>query len=630
MLCSRIAFAFTGLFIAVVGFVGITRGDTPSAASIESYFLPEPLAIGLSPDGKWYAVVIPQGNENAIYTREPTGTLGFRFTGASGRADQILWVANSQFAMRSREANRERISLTDPTGKVAYDFTPPNATSVSIITDQPSPTQTGRLIFVAKRADQPCNELFALAVPPEGVTSTFDTTRIVSNQLGIQQWLLSPQGAVLGGVVSRGARSTLYLAQGNEGDQSAWIEAYSEQLDRMPLFSGYGCPDGFLLAQGYFEGGYSKAVLFNMKTRTFERTVIAEGKSNLKNIYLSPDRRNIDAYARFDDLSTAQPQSAEYRNFAKRIIRETKVRDAIPLAVSNHYEKALLLQESDRTAPKYWYVDLEKKTSVLILDRGEALGGAPSVAMKPMGLKARDGTELPCFWTEPEHNNGGSPLVILVPGGPFEGIHRGWSGLIQALASRGVTVLAMNYRGARGYGRDFYQIGLGHAGDRMIEDVEDVVHAVVQSGTKWSKIVVLGTSYGGYLATRAALSQPQGIDQIALINPLVAPREFFNAAERDTGDQALAKFEKACWLGNSPVDELPALPNLRSPDIPIVIYQSENDERVSAETARRYINALTSSKSSARLVILNDDHSVARPESWVTITADLLESLKKE
>ena len=78
---------------------------------------------------------------------------------------------------------------------------------------------------------------------------------------------------------------------------------------------------------------------------------------------------------------------------------------------------------------------------------------------EPISLQARDGMELQGYVTRAT-GDGPHPMVVLPHGGPH-GVRDKWEydPEVQLLASRGYTVLQVNYRGSGGYGMDFESAG---------------------------------------------------------------------------------------------------------------------------------------------------------------------------
>jgi hypothetical protein len=91
----------------------------------------------------------------------------------------------------------------------------------------------------------------------------------------------------------------------------------------------------------------------------------------------------------------------------------------------------------------------------------------------PLVITARDGEQLHAYLTRPGAGQAGQgALALVLHGGPNARDFGGFSPSTALLASRGVAVLTVNYRGSTGFGKKFVTIGHGQL-DNMHADVED-------------------------------------------------------------------------------------------------------------------------------------------------------------
>ncbi|MEM1411303.1 MAG: alpha/beta fold hydrolase [Pseudomonadota bacterium] len=123
------------------------------------------------------------------------------------------------------------------------------------------------------------------------------------------------------------------------------------------------------------------------------------------------------------------------------------------------------------------------------------------------------GSERPleAFLTLPVKRAASIPLVIFPHGGPI-GVQddRYFSPYVQWLAAAGYAVLQVNYRGSSGYGSTFQEQGLQQFGRAIEDDIEAAVEAslVAEPTLDSDRIVVFGSSYGGYSALMGVIRNP--------------------------------------------------------------------------------------------------------------------------
>ena len=119
---------------------------------------------------------------------------------------------------------------------------------------------------------------------------------------------------------------------------------------------------------------------------------------------------------------------------------------------------------------------------------------------------ARDGTAIEAVLTLPrDRPDKNLPLIVLPHGGPFARDSESWDWWTQYLAELGYAVIQPNYRGSSGYGTDFAKKGEGEWGLKMQDDLNDAVTYLAKEGIADPKrVCMVGASYGGYAAMRAA------------------------------------------------------------------------------------------------------------------------------
>ena len=143
-----------------------------------------------------------------------------------------------------------------------------------------------------------------------------------------------------------------------------------------------------------------------------------------------------------------------------------------------------------------------------------ATGGIPRdsfVEPKTVAYPTFDGRDIPAFLYSPQDASpdGNNPVIVHVHGGPESQERPQFTPNYQYFVSRGYCVFAPNVRGSTGYGRTY--VHLDDVRKRM-DSVRDLEHAwkwLVDSGWADSKrIAVMGGSYGGFMVLSAITTYP--------------------------------------------------------------------------------------------------------------------------
>ncbi len=135
------------------------------------------------------------------------------------------------------------------------------------------------------------------------------------------------------------------------------------------------------------------------------------------------------------------------------------------------------------------------------------LHGAPFVVPEQVCYPSLDGRSVPALLYRPPQAAGPVPAVVYVHGGPNWLTQVTWDPLIQHMVSRGWAVLAPNYRGSTGYGREWQLANRFDLGGGDTQDVVAGADYLVREGVAdAARLAVTGRSWGGYL-TMTSLTQ---------------------------------------------------------------------------------------------------------------------------
>lgn len=131
--------------------------------------------------------------------------------------------------------------------------------------------------------------------------------------------------------------------------------------------------------------------------------------------------------------------------------------------------------------------------------------------VRTIRYKARDGKEIDAVLTLPRLRPAKNlPLIVLPHGGPWARDAEGWDFWAQPLAELGYAVIQPNYRGSSGFGKAWEAMSDGNWGTAMQDDLDDSITALAQQGIADPKrVCIMGWSYGGYAAARAAQRNPE-------------------------------------------------------------------------------------------------------------------------
>lgn len=185
----------------------------------------------------------------------------------------------------------------------------------------------------------------------------------------------------------------------------------------------------------------------------------------------------------------------------------TRVKGAnVDIGSMSRDQSAAVVRVSGPDSPGAWLLYRREGEDLSpISNDNSAIGLKRLHPVRTIRYKARDGVEIAAVLTTPKGRSGALPLIVMPHGGPRARDSETWDWWTQFLADRGYVVIQPNYRGSTGYGTKFMELGEGQWGRAMQDDLDDSVKALAELGLADPKrVCMVGASYGGYAALRAA------------------------------------------------------------------------------------------------------------------------------
>ncbi len=270
-------------------------------------------------------------------------------------------------------------------------------------------------------------------------------------------------------------------------------------------------------------------------------------------------------------------------------------------------QKLIVWAGSDTNPGQYYYFDKSNNNvSPLFASRPE-LEGYNLAPVKPVSVKAGDGTMIPAYLTLPVGSNGkGLPAIVMPHGGPDARDEWGFDWLAQYFAHQGFAVLQPNYRGSSGYGDDWYQQNGFQSWKTAIGDVNDSGSWLVSEGIAAAdKLAIFGWSYGGYAALQSGVLDP------ALFKAIVAVAPVTDLAKLKEDYRDYSNFKVARdFIGSGPhIAEGSPARHAAKIAAPVLIFHGDLDLNVSVHQAQFMAGQLREAGKPAELVIYkNLDH----------------------
>jgi dipeptidyl aminopeptidase/acylaminoacyl peptidase len=225
--------------------------------------------------------------------------------------------------------------------------------------------------------------------------------------------------------------------------------------------------------------------------------------------------------------------------------------------------------------------------------------------------------------------NGQNAAIVYIHGGPTSQTVNSFNRFIQHIVNRGYMVIAPNYRGSTGYGKEFQQANLFDMGGGDLQDVVAAADFVKATGyLDPKKIIAMGGSYGGYLTMMAVTKAP---DVWAAGVPIVPFVNWFTEMEHE--DPVLQQSDRAT-MGDP--EKNPDLFRDRSPfffvdqiKAPLLLLAGGHDPRCPKEETIQVVEAITKRGGVADYKIYeNEGHGFAKVENQIDAYQRVTDFLK--
>ncbi|MGA7848924.1 MAG: S9 family peptidase [Terriglobales bacterium] len=225
--------------------------------------------------------------------------------------------------------------------------------------------------------------------------------------------------------------------------------------------------------------------------------------------------------------------------------------------------------------------------------------------------------------------NGEHPAIVYVHGGPTAQTMNTFNRFVQYMANQGYIVIAPNYRGSTGYGKEFQQANLFDMGGGDLQDVLAAADWIKQTGyVDPKKLILMGGSYGGYMTMMGVTKAPElwaaGVPIVPFVNWFTEiQNEDPVLQQSDLATMGDPEKNKALFEDRSPinfVDQIKA---------PLYLLAGGNDPRCPKEEAQQVVDAVKKRGGVVEYKVYeNEGHGFAKLENQIDAYKRVADFLK--
>jgi dipeptidyl aminopeptidase/acylaminoacyl peptidase len=214
--------------------------------------------------------------------------------------------------------------------------------------------------------------------------------------------------------------------------------------------------------------------------------------------------------------------------------------------------------------------------------------------------------------------NGQNAAIVYIHGGPTSQTMNSFNRFVQYAANQGYMVLAPNYRGSTGYGKEFQQANLFDMGGGDLQDVLAGVDWIKQTGhLDPKKIAVMGGSYGGYLSMMSVTKAPDvwaaGVPIVPFVNWFTEIKNEDPVLQQsDLATMGDVVKNKALYEDRSPINFIDQI------KAPLLLLAGGHDPRCPKSETQQVVDAIKKRGGTVDYKIYeNEGHGFARVENQI-------------
>ncbi len=391
---------------------------------------------------------------------------------------------------------------------------------------------------------------------------------------------------------AKGTDSNIFVAEVATGKSTLLTAHDGEQIYGVDDFS----PDGKkLLITSNAENGYENVGLLDIASRKI--SWLTKDKWEINGGEFSPDGKRVTWTANVDGNTDIYVHDVAMSKTSSLPLPKGVNEPGGKSAAFTNDGARLLYYHNGPTAPNdLWvYQVASGKSHPVTHSLIAGMRGEDMVEPYLVHYPSKDGKWTISAFVYVPYNlprNGQHPAIVYVHGGPTSQTVNSFNRFVQHVANQGYIVIAPNYRGSTGYGKEFQQANLFDMGGGDLQDVLAAADWIKQTGyVDPKKLIVMGGSYGGYMSMMAVTKAPEvwaaGVPIVPFVNYFTEiENEDPVLREMDLATMGDPEKNKALYHDRSPiffVDQIKA---------PLLLLAGGNDPRCPKSEAQQVVEAI--------------------------------------
>jgi dipeptidyl aminopeptidase/acylaminoacyl peptidase len=581
-----------------------------------------------SPDGKTIAFVTNISGRNNIWLISADGGWPSQLTISDQRQTDPVWSPDGKWIAFNSDYDGDEqwnLLLVSPqTGDVVNLINTPDAREE----DQAWSPDSRYIAYISRARSSSTFEIYVTDVLTKRSRAlTKDTPKQLGNYRPI--WSHDGKWIVYTQEQANSKDSNVFLADASTGKVTLLTPHTGEHNYGATAIS----PDGKYVLITSNASGYDNAGLLEIATKNIQW--LTDEKWRVNSGSFSPDGKWLTWTTNVNgNTDIVSYNIAEKRAATLPLPKGVNHLAGAVSAFSPDNQRLLYYHDGPTSPNDVWLFDLATQQSKQITHSLLA-GISPDDMVEPflVHYPSRDGKwQISAFVYVP-HNaprDHTHPAIVYVHGGPQSQTVNSFNRVIQYLANQGYLVIAPNYRGSTGYGKEFTDANLFDMGGGDLQDVLAAADWIQQTGYVDSKkLVIMGGSYGGYMTMMGLTKAPEvwaaGVALVPFVNWFTeVENEDAVLRQDDLATMGDPVKNKELWEDRSPINFVDRIKT------PVLLFAGGNDPRCPKSEAQQVADAIKKRGGAVELKIYeNEGHGFARVENQIDAYTRVAEFLKK-
>jgi dipeptidyl aminopeptidase/acylaminoacyl peptidase len=475
-----------------------------------------------SPDGRTIAFISNMSGRNNVWLLPADGGWPTQLTVSDQRQSSPAWSPDGKWIAYQSDYDGDEqwdIFLVSPkTGQIV------NLTNTREIAEQsPVWSPDGRyLAYLVKPKTSSTHEIDVYDTLMREVKHLTTGTPKDRGNYG-QVWSKDGKWIAYTQTQAKGTDSNIFVADVGTGKITLLTEHRGENLYTVNDFS----PDGtHLLITSNAGNGYENVGLLDIPSRKVEW--LTRDKWEISAGNFSPDGKTVTWTVNVDgNTDIFLHQRATGKTTSLSLPKGVNYLGGSQSAFSRDGTKLLYYHNGPSAPSDVWVYSMATGKSQQVTH--SLMAGVRSEDMVEPYLvhyPSRDGKWTISAFVYVPYNaprNGQHAAIVYVHGGPTSQTHNSFNRFIQYVVNKGYFVIAPNYRGSTGYGKEFQNANLFDMGGGDLQDVLAAADWMKQTGyPDPKKLILMGGSYGGYMTMMGVTKAPDvwaaGVPIVPFVN----------------------------------------------------------------------------------------------------------------